>query len=85
MAATESIELVYRNIRFLRQANHLTQNAMAGILDISVGSLRKMERGMPVPSVTVDVLWKIRDAFGVSPSALMSLDLQQMVCLKDTN
>lgn len=85
MAATESIELVYRNIRFLRRANHLTQKEMAKILNIGVGTLRKMERGVPVPRVTVDILWQIRDTFGISPSALMNLDLQQLVCLKDTN
>ena len=79
MSVTESIDLAYRNIRFLRLANQLSQKEMAKILNISVGTRRKMERGIPTPRVTIDILWQLRDAFGFSPSTLLSFDLQQLV------
>lgn len=65
------LENLCHNIYRLRKANNLTQKEMAKILKVGVGSLRKLEAGIIPPRMTVDILYHVYVAFGISPSQLM--------------
>lgn len=66
------LENLCHNIYRLRKANNLTQREMAKILKIGVESLRKLEAGIIPPRMTVDVLYQVYAAFGISPDQLVA-------------
>ena len=75
MDTQKQIDNFCRNIRSLRQANHLTQKQMAKLLEISLYSLRRIESGTVPPKLDVDILFKIHETFGILPSRLFAPDL----------
>ncbi len=66
-----------RNIRYLRAKHHLSQQEMAKLLGIGVGTLRKMEQGMIPPRLGCGVLCRLAASFHVSANAMIWKDLRQ--------
>lgn len=66
----------YRNLRCLRVVFGVSQAQMAEILGISIGTLRKIERGIQTPRTSAAILWKASDAFCVSTDILLKVDFQ---------
>ena len=60
------------NVQLLRRSKGLSQRAMAEIMGIGIGSLRKIEYGILPPRLTVDVLFRLYCTFGISPQDLLS-------------
>lgn len=78
MTVAEMYETFCWNIRYLRDRDRLTQKEMAALLGISVSTLRKLESGGPIPRVSCEILFRIEDAFGVSPGTLLDKPLLKM-------
>lgn len=68
----------YRNIGYLRRAAGLTQKKMAGIVGISVGTLRRMESGSSLPRANCAMLCRVCDYFGISADAMLRCDLESL-------
>lgn len=66
-----SVEVMGRNLFLLRVKHRLNQKEMALILGIGLLSLRKLEKGIIPPRLTVEMLYRIHDHFGITPSNLM--------------
>lgn len=58
-------------VRDLRKQHELSQKKMAELLGISVGSLRKLERG-EMPRISVKIFFRIHKEFGISPAVQLS-------------
>ena len=61
--------VVGRNVKRLRKAKKLTQEALAHAAEIDTRYVGGIERGQENPSVAV--LGRLADALGVHPSALL--------------
>ena len=68
----KQIQILCKNIAFLRRENHLSKKEMAAILGIGVQSLTKLENGELPPHLRVDVIFHIYDRFRIHPQALVS-------------
>jgi len=55
---------VYERIRILRKEKKLNQKEADGLLDISINSYSRYERGEREPDASV--LWRMADLFGVT-------------------
>jgi transcriptional regulator with XRE-family HTH domain len=62
--------IVGRNVKRLRQAKKLTQEALAHAAEIDTRYVGGIERGEENPSVAV--LGRLAEALGVHPSALLA-------------
>lgn len=60
-----------QNLTYLRIQHGLTPKQMAKLLNISVRSMKRMERGELPLSVDADVLYSINDHFDVSPCEVL--------------
>lgn len=56
-----------KRLTLLRKQNGLSQKEMAKILEISVSTLSKIERGELSPCLSVEILFHIHDHFGIPP------------------
>ena len=56
-------------IRELRQRHNLSQREMAALLGVGVHTLRQLEAGRVPPRVSVRIVYRIYDAFGIPPAA----------------
>lgn len=56
------------NVRRLRKENKLSKKKMAELLNISVYTLNKIERGVFPPRLTIEPIFLIYDVFGVRPA-----------------
>ena len=65
------------NIRYLRKSRGLTQQQMAQLLHISVGYVRRLERGEVPPRLTVEILQYVYISFGISPAVLTGILLDE--------
>ncbi|MBE6936481.1 MAG: helix-turn-helix transcriptional regulator [Ruminococcaceae bacterium] len=63
------------NVALLRRYFHLTQKEMADALEISVYSLRKLERGMITEKITLDLVYYLNVRFGVPYTKLFSREM----------
>ena len=77
MTVAKMYETFCGNIRYLRARDRLTQKEMAALLGISVGTLRKLESGMPTPRLRFDILLRTEDVFGVSPDTLLNKPMRK--------
>lgn len=59
------------NVRHHRKAKDLTQEELAGRIDLSIETIGKIERGVAAPSF--DTAEKIAAALGLSPLALFGV------------
>ena len=59
------------NVMYLRKMNNISQKEMACILGIGVGSLNKIENGILPKRLSVDVLFRIHERFGIYPSDVL--------------
>ena len=60
-----NMKILANNIMLLRQKYGLSKAETANILKISVSSLTKIEKGIIPPRLKVDILFYIRDHFGI--------------------
>ena len=65
--------ILCRNILLLRKIHSLTKKKMSQILGISTSSLNKIEEGKLPSRISVSVILRIYEYFGVSPFS-QSLD-----------
>lgn len=70
------LDTMCANIRFLRKKYGLTQKAMAQLLHISEGYVRRIERGEVPDRLTVGFLYYIHRSFGILPHNLVGTDLE---------
>ncbi len=56
-----------KRLTLLRKQNGLTQKEMTKILEISVSTLSKIEKGELPPRLSVEILFQIHDHFGIPP------------------
>jgi transcriptional regulator with XRE-family HTH domain len=61
-----------RNVAYLRKKHSLTQAEMAKIMNVGVGTIRSLERGIVPPRLSADVLYSLHDHFHISVDALFS-------------
>lgn len=66
-----------KNIKFLRVQNRLSKKEMAKKLKIGIKSLSAIENGNIPKRLKVDVLIRIHQVFGASPSLMVFCDLSQ--------
>ena len=60
-------DIFLKNLTYLRIQNNLTPKQMAKLLNISVRSMKLMERGELPLSVDHQALYAIKDHFGIQP------------------
>lgn len=58
------------NIVWLRKHHNLSEERMAEIMEIDVELLKKVEKGNGGDELSVDVVYKIYDFFGIAPNKL---------------
>lgn len=63
-----------KKVIHLRKKYGYSKKEMAHILGIGIASLNKVENGEIPPRMTVDVLFRIYDHFGVSPKEMFTAD-----------
>ncbi len=61
----QEIENFAHNVRFLREKHNLSKTEMADILGISFNSLNKIETGQIPKRLSVGVVFRIEQYFGV--------------------
>ncbi len=66
----ETVQIICRNIRFLRKNAAMTQRDMAAIMGISVSSLRKLESGHLPPRLGMEAVFSLAEALGLPPALL---------------
>ena len=64
------------NIRYLRKKNGWTQKQMAEKLKISVGYVRKLERGQIPERMGIITVWDAHIVFGIPMDALLEKRLE---------
>ena len=70
MRAEQYAEIFGANILKIRKKRNLTQRQMAEILDVSVRTLRLLEKGITPKRVTCGIIFDICDEFDVNPNDL---------------
>ena len=68
MASKTKLEILGRHIKRLRQERDLSQEALADKAGLNRNSVSAIERGKSAAGA--DVLFKLADAFGVTPGTL---------------
>ena len=68
------------NVIWLRKYYGLSKKKMAEILKISLWMLNKIENGELPPTLEIDVLFRIRKAFGISMAEILSIRLGSDEC-----
>ena len=59
------IDYLSYNILYLRKSNNISKKEMAEILGIGISSLSKIEKGILPPRLSVEILFKIKNCFGI--------------------
>lgn len=70
-----SWQIFVYNIVWLRKHYELSEEKMAEIMEISVDLLKQIELGQGADELSVEVIYKIYDFFGVFPNILMGKKL----------
>jgi len=68
----EAMKYLSYNILYLRKRNKITKKEMAKILGIGITTLNKIEKGILPPKLSVEILFKIQDCFGIPLSLQIS-------------
>ncbi len=58
------------NMKFIRESNSLSKKEMAKILNISIYSLNKLEKGNIPKNLPVDIIFAVMHHFKISPAQL---------------
>lgn len=66
----KEIEILCKNICYLRRVHGLSKKEMANKLGIGIYSLTKLESGILPPRLTTNVLLRIYDVFGIKPAKM---------------
>ncbi len=66
----EEVNNLLYNIKWLRLRHGLTEEQMAEILGIGVGSLRKIEKGELPPRLSVNIVFEVQNYFALKPKDL---------------
>ena len=61
-----------RNVSYLRKKLNLTEAQMGKIMNVGIGTVRSLERGMIPPRLNVYILYRLHDHFHISVAALFS-------------
>lgn len=67
----DAIRCLAYNVSYLRKELNISKNKMAEILGIGVKTLTKIEQGILPPRLSVKVLFKIQQCFGIPVSVLV--------------
>lgn len=69
------LENIIYNIKWLRKHYGLSKKEMAELLNISIYSINKLEKGILPPRLKVDVIFAVWKHFGVSPTEQLKIGL----------
>lgn len=69
------MEFLSHNVLYLRKTHNITKKEMAKILGVGIKTLSKIEQGLLPPRLSVEVLFRIRDYFGIPLSFQVSIKL----------
>lgn len=69
------MEYLSHNISYLRKSHNISKKKMAKILRIRIKSLNKIEKEILPPRLGVEVLFRIKNYFGVPLNLLLSVKL----------
>lgn len=58
------------NVKFIRKSNNLSKKEMADILNVSIYSLNKLEKGNIPKNLPVDIIFAVMHHFKLSPAQL---------------
>ncbi len=72
MKTNEMFDFFCKNVKIIREQNHLSKKEMAKILGIGLKSLSSIENGKIPPRLKAEVLIKIYRYFGILPSEMMN-------------
>ena len=64
----KELEILMKNIEYIRNKNMLSKKEMAKILGISTNTLNKIENGIISKRITVEIIYRIYKTFGILPS-----------------
>lgn len=70
MSTQSDIEILCKNIRFLRHKHSLSQEEMSQLLGVELHSLQLLEQDILPDDIYVDFLWDLSDLFDLSPAQL---------------
>ena len=73
------MEYLSHNVLYLRKKHKITKKEMAEILGIGIKTLNKIEQGLLPPTLSVEVLFSIREHFGIPLSFQVSAKLGETV------
>ena len=59
------------NMKLLRKSYDLTVSEMARKVNVSTGTIRKIEKGHVPPRLSVEILFRIEKCFGTCPADMM--------------
>lgn len=68
----DAMKFFSENVSQLRKSYNISKKEMAQILGVGIKTLDNIERGMLPLRLSVNVLFKIRDCFGISVGAQFS-------------
>lgn len=74
---SQDIQILSRNILWLRRYHGISQKQMAVLLKIGTGSLRKLEAGILPPRLGVNIFFDIYRHFGIPPKVLLGTLLEE--------
>ncbi len=70
-------EIFTYNVTWLRKKHKLSKAKMANLLGIGVKSLTKLEMGKIPPRISVDILFRIEEHFGIHPKYQLERKLDE--------
>jgi len=73
----DEIRIFTENIKMLREIHGLSKARMAQRLGIGTASLTQLERGTLPRKLSVQILFRIREVFGVQPKEMFSPSLKE--------
>lgn len=71
----DAIKIFSQNVMYLRKSHNITKKEMVKILGIGINSLNKLEQGILPPRLSVKILFRIRNYFGIPLALQLSVNL----------
>ena len=66
----EHAEVFCKNVKILREQNHLSKKEMAEILGVGVATLAKIEQGIIPPKMSVKIIFRLSQRFHIQEHKL---------------
>ena len=82
MSKDKDIEILTKNIKWIREKNDISKKKMSEILNIGIKSLNKLEEGILPPRMSAKVLFRLQEKFKIPVCDLLEKFLSDM---KTTN